>query len=105
MKWPSLETTPKTITIAGNFVYITLGTLNHPDLHFEGAGNGLVVITWIGREHELYSGASPISLVELTQYQVESYQRLKKSYLMPLCLTFSIIRYGSRIYRAIQGKK
>ena len=34
------------------------------DLHFEGAGNGPVVITWIGREHELYSGASPISLVE-----------------------------------------
>ena len=36
--------------------------LNRPDLHFEGAGNGPVVITWIGREHELYSGASPISL-------------------------------------------
>ena len=30
----------------------------NPDLHFEGAGNGPVVITWIGREHELYSGAS-----------------------------------------------
>ena len=36
----------------------------NPDLHFEGAGNGPVVISWIGREHELYSGASPISLVE-----------------------------------------
>ena len=36
----------------------------NPDLHFEGAGNGPVVITWIGREHELYSSASPISLVE-----------------------------------------
>ena len=36
----------------------------NPDLHFEGAGNGPVVITWIGRDHELYSGASPISLVE-----------------------------------------
>ena len=34
------------------------------DLHFEGAGNGPVVITWIGRGHELYSSASPISLVE-----------------------------------------
>ena len=62
--WPSLETTPKTITIAGNFVFIPLGTLNHLDLHFEDAGNGSVVITWIGREHELYSGASPITLVE-----------------------------------------
>ena len=36
----------------------------NPDLHFDGAGNGPVVITWIRREHELYSGASPISLVE-----------------------------------------
>ena len=40
--WPSLETTPKTITIAGNFVFISLGTLNRPDLDFEGAGNGSV---------------------------------------------------------------
>ena len=31
------------------------------------------------------------------QSQVESYQRLKKWYLMPHCLTLSIIRYGSRI--------
>ena len=36
----------------------------NPDLHFEPAVNGPVVITWIGREHELFSGASPISLVE-----------------------------------------
>ena len=36
----------------------------NPDLHFEGAGNGLVVINWIGRAHGLYSGASPISFVE-----------------------------------------
>ena len=62
--WPSFETPPKTITVAGNFVFITLGTLKRPDLHFEGAGNGPFVITWIGREHELYSGASPILLVE-----------------------------------------
>ena len=36
----------------------------NPDLHFEGAGNGPVVITWIAWEYELYSGASQISLVE-----------------------------------------
>ena len=36
----------------------------NPDLHFEVAGNGPVVITWIGREHVLYSGASLISPVE-----------------------------------------
>ena len=33
-------------------------------LHFEGAGKDPVVITWIGKEHELYSGASPILLVK-----------------------------------------
>ena len=68
MVWPSLETTPKTITVAVRRVVrcveLCPQALNRPDLHFEGAGNGPVVITWIGREHELYSGASPISLVE-----------------------------------------
>ena len=40
---------------------------HHPgyvDFHFEGAGNSPVVITWISREHELYSCASLIWLVE-----------------------------------------
>ena len=37
---------------------------SNPALHFEGAGNGPIVITWIGREQWLYSGAFPISLVE-----------------------------------------
>ena len=66
--WPSLETTPKTITVAVGRVVRCIElcpqALNRPDLHFEGAGNGLVVINWIGREHELYSSASPILLVE-----------------------------------------
>ena len=66
--WPSLERTPKTITVAVRRVVRCVElfpqALNRPDLHFEGAGNGPVVISWIGREHELYSGASPISLVE-----------------------------------------
>ena len=38
------------------------------------------------------------------QSQVESYQRLKKWYLMPPCLTLSIIRYGSRIKWSNPGK-
>ena len=38
------------------------------------------------------------------QSQVESYQRLKKWYLMPPCLTLSIIRYGSRVKWSNQGK-
>ena len=32
-----------------------------------------------------------------TSVQSQSYQRLKKWYLMPLCLTFSIIKYVSRV--------
>ena len=42
MMWLSLETTPKTITVDGNFVFITLGRLNTLDVHFEGAENGPV---------------------------------------------------------------
>ena len=34
------------------------------DLHFEDSGNGPVVITSIGREHEFYTGASTMSLGE-----------------------------------------
>ena len=55
MIWPWLETTPNTITVAGNFVFIILGThllfVANKDFHFEGSGNGPVVITWIGREN------------------------------------------------------
>ena len=35
---------------------------------------------------------------------VQSYQRLKKWYLMPPCLTLSIIRYGSRVKWSNPGK-
>ena len=38
------------------------------------------------------------------QSQVESYQRLKKWYLMPPCLRLSIIRYGSRVKWSNPGK-
>ena len=38
------------------------------------------------------------------QSQVESYQRLKKWYLMPPCLTLRIIRYGSRVKWSNPGK-
>ena len=63
--WPSAPLPPK----GRRCIELCPQVLNHPDLHFEGAGNGPVVITWIGREHECalvesMSGASPISLVE-----------------------------------------
>ena len=41
---------------------------------------------------------------DLGSSQVESYQKLKKWYLMPLCLTLSIIRYGSRVKWSNLGK-
>ena len=54
----------KTITLAGNFVFITLGT----SLLFVAIqcchDLDPVIITWIGREYELYNGTSPISLIE-----------------------------------------
>ena len=38
------------------------------------------------------------------QSQVESYQRLKKWYLIPPCLTHSLIRYESRVKYGPPGK-
>ena len=50
------------------------------------------------------SESSPIPRETWVESQVESYQRLKKCYLMPPCLTLSIIRYGSRVKWSNPGK-
>ena len=82
--WLSLETTPKTITVAGNFVFITLGTLNRPDLpdlHFEGADNDSVVITWIGREHGCTAAhlrSRSLNIGSLNGQLVDGQQKKKK---------------------------
>ena len=47
---------------------------------------------------------SPMARETWVRSQVESYQRLKKWYLMPPCLTLSIIRYGSRVKWSNPGK-
>ena len=47
----------------------------------------------------------PVVQETRVQSQVESYQRLKKWYLMPSCLTLSIIRLRSRISGVILGKQ
>ena len=39
------------------------------------------------------------------QYQVESYQRLKKCYMVAPCLTLSIKRYRTRVNWSNQGKR
>ena len=62
--WPSLETTPHSWKLCFHHPGHVPVICSNLDLHFEGAGNGSVVITWIGREHEFYSSASPILLVE-----------------------------------------
>ena len=52
----------------------------------------------------IFHVASPMAREIWVQSQVESYQRLKKWYLMPPCLTLSIIRYGSRVKWSNPGK-
>ena len=47
---------------------------------------------------------SPLVRDACVQSQVESYQRLKKWYLMPPCLILSIIRYVSKIKWSNRGK-
>ena len=47
---------------------------------------------------------SPIAQETRVQSQVESYLRLKKWYLMPPCLTLSIIRCRSRVKWSHPGK-
>ena len=57
----------------------------------------------IGKFTDLH--CSPMVWETSIQSQVMSYQRLKNWYLIPPCLTFSIIRYGSRVTGAIQEKE
>ena len=54
-----------------------------------------------------YNGQSVGSMFRETglQSQAKSHQKLKKWYLMPPCLTLSIIIYGSRVSGEIQGKE
>ena len=47
---------------------------------------------------------SPIVWETWVQYQVKSCQRFKKWYLIPPCLTLSIIRYGSRVNWSNPGR-
>ncbi len=88
--WPSHETTPKTITVAGNFVFITLGTLNRPDFHFEGAGNGPAVMSCTAAHLQSYllNIVSLLDMIErsycswdlyLTGQQVDGLQQKKKT--------------------------
>ena len=53
---------------------------------------------------DLTRECSPMVRETWVQSQVKSYQRLKKWYRMPPCLTLSIIRYGSKVKWSNPGK-
>ena len=53
----------------------------------------------------LWVECSPLARETWVQSQVASFNRLKKWYLIPPCLTLSIIRYVSRLRGAIRGKE
>ena len=66
------------------------------------------LIAWLEYELAYYDPAvhcfGPVVRVTRVQSQVASYQRLKKWYLMLLCLTLSNIRYVSRVKWSNSGK-
>ena len=77
---------------------------------FSSFYNGVVHFHIISETSRIQHGfkmawwCSPMVQETWVQSQVESYQRLKKWYLMPSCLTLSIIRYRSRVKWSNAGK-
>ena len=65
------------------------------------------LISAINRNRTLAQGleCSPMARKTWVQSPVESYQRLKKWYLMLPCLALSIIGYGSRVKQSNPGKE
>ena len=63
-----------------------------------------ICIYWPNWAIGLMSRVFANGLGDRVQSQVESYQRLKKWYLMPPCVTPSIIRYRSRVKWSNPGK-
>ena len=57
----------------------------------------------VKQDHQFLTKIS--TLETRVQSQVKLYQKLKKWYLIPPCLTLSIIRYGSRVKWSILGKR
>ena len=57
----------------------------------------LFIFPWVNFVTLRRLEGSPIVRETGVQFHVESHQRLKKWYLMPPCLTLSMIRYGSRV--------
>ena len=67
--------------------------------------NNAVVWMVLYRTLEWWLDCSSMTQEAWVQSQVESYKRLKKWYLMPPCLTLSIIRCGSRVKWSKPGKR
>ena len=64
-----------------------------------------IILPSFDRPIGLVVECSPMARETGVQSQVESYQRLKKWYLIPPCLTLSIITYVSRIKWSNPGKE
>ena len=64
----------------------------------------IYIYIYIYIERERVLKCTPMAPQTWIESQVESYQRLKLWYLMPPGLTFSIVRYGSRIKWSNPGK-
>ena len=60
-------------------------------------GQNITLCPGFMQDREPFEICSPIIREIRIQSQIEAYQRLKKWYLIPPCLTLSIIRYGSRV--------
>ena len=74
--WPTLETTPSPETLFHHPGHVPV-IRGNPNLHFEDAGNGPVLITFIGRVHELYTCAlrsHSLNIVSLSDMTEGSYR-------------------------------
>ena len=87
------ETKPNQTSLL--FVYVTLSVVDINVLKWETLLDIIYIYIYI----YIYICYRALAwLLECSSMaQVESYQRLKKWYLMPPCLTLSIIRYRSRV--------
>ena len=61
-------------------------------------------VLWHNRTLAKWLECLPMAWETWVQSQVKSHQRLRKWYLMPPCLTLSIVRYGSRVKWSNPGK-
>ena len=76
-----------------------------PPHSFSKKGNHIITKNYSGTTLTvIVAKVYPMAWETWVQSQVESYQRLKKRFLVPPCLTLSIMRYKSRVKWSNPGK-